>query len=285
MQKIVSHLWYNNQALDAVNFYSSIFNDSKVLDIKYYSKQGSIKSGMKPGDVMSVHFQLEGQEFIALNGGPAFRFTPAISFYVNCESKVELKYLWNQLSLDGQILMELNQYPFSSFFGWLQDKYGVSWQLNLKGRKQKITPFLMFFGKNYGKAGDAINLYTSLFENSNINNIDFNEEDKTIIHSLFTLAGQEFMAIDSSFPHRFTFTEAFSFLVKCDNQDEVNRLWDKFCSEGKEGKCGWLKDKFGVSWQIVPVVLEELLESNTEKVMEELLSMKKIEIKKLQNIE
>jgi predicted 3-demethylubiquinone-9 3-methyltransferase (glyoxalase superfamily) len=115
MQKITSFLWFDGKAEEATNFYISIFKNSKMGKITRYSDAGP---GPK-GSVMSVTFQIEGQEFFALNGGPQFKFTPAISFFVNCETQQEVDDLWEKLSAGGR----------ADRCGWLQDKFGLSWQI------------------------------------------------------------------------------------------------------------------------------------------------------------
>jgi len=115
MQKITPFLWYDGNAEEAANFYISIFKNSKMGKISRYGEAGP---GPK-GSAMSVTFQIEGQEFFALNGGPQFKFTPAISFFVNCETQKEVDELWEKLSAGGR----------TDRCGWLQDKFGVSWQI------------------------------------------------------------------------------------------------------------------------------------------------------------
>ena len=115
MQKITPFLWYDSQAEEAANFYTSIFQNSRIGTI---SRCGDAGPGPQ-GAVLSVTFELDGQEFIALNGGPQFKFTPAISLFVNCETQAEVDELWEKLSAGGQ----------KSRCGWLQDKYGLSWQI------------------------------------------------------------------------------------------------------------------------------------------------------------
>lgn len=119
MQKIVPHLWFNDQAEEAVKFYTSIFKNSKIGTIAHYGESGAHVSGMPKGSVMTIDFKLEGQDFIALNGGPHFKFSPAISLLVNCETQEEIDALWSQLSA----------LPQAEQCGWLQDKYGLSWQI------------------------------------------------------------------------------------------------------------------------------------------------------------
>jgi predicted 3-demethylubiquinone-9 3-methyltransferase (glyoxalase superfamily) len=285
-------LWFDKQAEEAAKFYTSLFKDSKIGRVLYYGKEGHEIHGMPEGTVLTVEFEINGQTFTALNGGPVFTFTPAISFFVNCKTQQELDELWKKLSQGGTVLMKLDKYPFSEKFGWLNDKFGLSWQLNLGSRKQKITPFLMFVGEQHGKAEEAMNFYISMFENSGVTSITRygkNEDEPmgTVKHSIFTLESQEFMAIDSAFKHDFTFNEAISFIVNCETQEEVDRLWNKLSEGGDEKaqQCGWLKDKYGVSWQVVPTILDELLADKDKKkagkVMEALLKMKKLDIKKL----
>jgi len=119
MQKITPFLWFDNQAEEAVNFYISIFKNSKIVGVTRYGEAGADVSGKPKGTVMTIAFRIEGQEFVALNGGPAFTFSPAISFVVNCETQEEVDNLWEKLSEGGEI----------EECGWLRDKYGVSWQI------------------------------------------------------------------------------------------------------------------------------------------------------------
>lgn len=289
MQKITPFLWFDNQAEEAMNFYTSVFKNSKTGQISRY---GEVGPG-EPGSVLTASFELEGLQFTALNGGPAFNFTPAISFFVNCDSQGEIDELWERLSEGGSVLMPLDQYPFSEKFGWLADKYGLNWQLNLGARPQKIVPFLLFVGEQHGKAEEAIKFYTSLFKDSGIENIAHygpgqEEQEGTVMHAVFRLSGQEFMAMESNREHQFTFTEAISLYVDCDSQEEVDYFWEKLGEGGDENaqQCGWLKDKYGLSWQIVPSVLIELMgdpdPEKARRVTEAMLQMKKIEIPALE---
>jgi predicted 3-demethylubiquinone-9 3-methyltransferase (glyoxalase superfamily) len=293
MQKITPFLWFDSNAEQAINFYVSIFKNSKKENINRYDEVSAKASGRPMGSVMTASFQLAGQNFTALNGGPIFKFTPAVSFYVNCESENEIDKLWDKLSdHNTKIFWQLQKYPWSEKYGWLTDKFGISWQLTLTNTPQKICPFLSFFGNQYGKAEEAINYYTTIFKNSGIQNIAryTNEEEKTegtIKHAAFTINGQEFKAMESikDLPN---FNEAISFVVNCENQNEVDYFWDELTKGGDEKaqQCGWLKDKYGLSWQVVPKILFELLiDKDAEKsrrVMQAMLQMKKIEIAELE---
>ena len=121
MQKITPFLWFNTEAEEAAHFYSSIFPDSKILHVARYSDAGSKAAGLPAGTVMTVVFQLQGQNFTAINGGPQFKFTQAVSFVINCDSQDEIDHYWDKLSEGGD--------PKAQQCGWLKDKYGLSWQV------------------------------------------------------------------------------------------------------------------------------------------------------------
>ena len=285
-QKIAPFLWFDNRAEEAANFYTSLFNNSKVNTVTRYSAEAAIASGMNEGTVMTVSFTIEGYEFVAINGGPVFQLSPVISFFVNCGSVQEIDMLWEKLAEGGTIMMELDSYPFSEKYGWVQDKFGVSWQLILPGRKQKITPCFMFTGEQHLKAEEAITFYTSVFTNSEIIQLErYGKEvgpEGAVVHAKFMLDGQEFVAMDSHELLPYNFNPAISLVVNCKTQTEVDYYWERLSEGGYEEaqQCGWLQDKFGVSWQIVPNVLGELL-SHPDKggnVMQAMLQMKKLDI-------
>jgi len=293
MQKITPFLWFDNNAEEAMNFYTSVFKNSKVVHIKRYPDvaMNEHMEGMQ-GKVLTGVFELNGQQFMALDGGPIFTFTPAISFFVNCETEEEIDELWKKLSENGKVLMELNKYPWSEKYGWTNDKYGVSWQLMLSHQKQHISPALLFTGDKYGKAEEAITFYTSLFPNSSVTAMQKRgpqqaegEKEGTVEYAAFTLNGQEFHAMEGNQGHTFTFTEATSFLVNCETQEEIDHLWEKLSAVPESEQCGWLKDKYGVSWQIVPTVLNQYLsdpdQEKANRAMQAMLQMKKIDIAKL----
>lgn len=292
-QKITPNLWFNTQAEEAANFYVSLFKNSKVGHINRYDKAAAEVSGQPEGSAMTVPFELAGQHFLALNGGPQFKFSPAISFFVYCDTEAEVDTLFAKFSEGGSILMPLQAYPFSDKYGWVQDRYGLSWQLYLGApRGWKIVPSLLFVGEQCGQAEEAMQLYTSLFEEAQIEGITRYGEDEapeiegSVKHASFWLSGQEFMAMDSNREHDFAFNEAISFIVDCQDQEEVDYFWQKFTAAGEEGPCGWLKDKYGVSWQIVPQRLTELLADDDQekagRAMQAMLQMKKIDIEQLE---
>lgn len=286
MQKISSCLWFDNQAEEAARFYVSLFKNSKIGKIARYGDSGSKVSGQKKGSVMTVEFEIEGQNILGLNGGPQFKFTPALSFFVWCETERELDELWRNLSLGGVVRMGLDKYPWSEKYGWTSDRYGVEWQLILSSHKQKIAPCFLFVDKMFGKGEEVMNFYMSIFKNSNVEFLARDEATKTIMHAVFSINGQNFVLMDGQGEHHYTFSHGFSLVVNCDTQDEVDEYWAKLSKDGSTEQCGWLTDKYGVSWQIVPKVLENLISDpdpvKSERVMKAMLSMQKLDIKGLE---
>lgn len=288
MQKITTHLWYDKEAKQAAELYASVFKNSKI-------KNTSVLENTPSGNVDIVTMKIEGQEFTLLSAGPLFKFNPSVSFLVACDTKEEVDELHKKLSPGGMTLMELGSYPFSERYVWLQDKFGLSWQIMFNDRhysnKKKITPTWMFVGDVVGRAEEAMNFYASVFPNSKVGDIARYpagmEPDKegTVMHGAVTLAGQEFFAMDSAQMHNFSFNEAISFMVYCENQEEIDYYWGKLSAVPESEQCGWLKDKYGFSWQIVPTVMDEMMASkDSEKinrVTQAFLKMKKFDIAKL----
>jgi predicted 3-demethylubiquinone-9 3-methyltransferase (glyoxalase superfamily) len=291
-QKITYCLWLNKEAEEVVNFYASVFPKAKRTSI--VNSPVDTPSG-KTGTVLTASFELEGQEFMILNGGPEFALNPSISFMVHCDTAAEVEALWNKLSDGGKALMPLDKYPFSDKYGWIEDKYGLSWQLILPQQKapQKVMPSLLFVNEVYGKAEEAIQYYTSIFNDAKTGTIARYsagmEPDKegTIMYADFMLEGQWFVAMDSALNHQFHFGEAISFIVHCDTQEEVDYYWDKLTKEGKEVQCGWLHDKYGVAWQVTPKVMLNILQGEdrgkARRAMQAMMTMVKLDIAKLEN--
>jgi len=287
MQKIVPHFWFDKEALEAAKFYTSLFDNSKISNMTTLHDTPS-------GTTEIVTIEISGQEFMLLSAGPLFKFTPAISFLIACNTKEEVDALWGELSEGGTALMPLDAYQFSERYGWVEDRYGLSWQVMYLGDSkitQKITPTLMFTGDQYAKAEEAINFYTSMFHNAQAGDIfrygagEEPDKEGTIKHAAFVLEGYGFAAMDSAFAHGFTFNEAISFMVYCDTQDEIDYYWEKLSAVPEAEQCGWLKDRFGVSWQIVPTVMDEMMRTrDAEKlarITEAFLKMKKFDIEGL----
>ncbi|MEJ2196155.1 MAG: VOC family protein [Ignavibacteriaceae bacterium] len=294
MQKITPFLWFDYNAEEAVNFYTSVFGNSKIGTFVRYDEAGAAAAKRPVGSVMTATFQLEGNEFIALNGGPVFKFNPSISFFVITKDEKEVDNLWTKFSDGGKVLMELNKYDWSKKYGWVEDKFGVSWQLMLTEDeiKHKIVPCFLFVDKNYGKAEAAMNYYLSVFKNSKVGGIYKYGPDSApnienaVMYEDFILEGNKFAAMDGAGEQNFIFNEAISFIVNRENQEEIDYYWEKLSAVPQAEMCGWLKDKFGISWQVVPSVLSKLLVDKdgkkSQRVMQAMLKMKKIIISDLE---
>jgi predicted 3-demethylubiquinone-9 3-methyltransferase (glyoxalase superfamily) len=268
-------IWYDGNAHEAAAFYCSVFKNSKITT----------------NTPMVVNFELKGQKFMGLNGGPNFKVNPSISFFVVCESETETQEVWDKLAEGGAVLMQLDKYDWSEKYGWVQDRFGLSWQVaqgKLEDVGQYVTPCLLFVGEQHGKAEEAVHFYTSLFDNSSISGVlryKAGEADPegTVKHAQFKINEYVMMAMDSAHAHQFAFNEAISFVVNCNNQEEIDYYWNKLTEGGEESMCGWLKDKYGVSWQIIPAILGTLMSDpkRSQRVMQAFLQMRKFEIEKL----
>jgi predicted 3-demethylubiquinone-9 3-methyltransferase (glyoxalase superfamily) len=288
MQKIIPHLWFDKEAKEAAMFYISLFDQSKLLS-------ETVIGGTPSGDTEIINFELAGQQFAAISAGPYFTFNPSISLMVACNSTEEVNTKWKALSEGGTELMPLGEYPFSKWYGWIQDRYGLSWQLMLvdSGQAvQKITPNLLFSNDACGKAEEAVKYYVEVFENSEPGMISRYGNDEAqsskaqVNYAAFKLCGVDFSAMDNAFDVDFTFNEAFSLIVNCNDQKEIDYYWDKLSAVPEAEQCGWVKDQFGVSWQIVPSNMDEILLSGTkdeiQRVTEAFLKMKKFDLKSLE---
>ena len=300
-QKITPHLWFDKEAKEAAEFYCSVFPESTITNTTTLHNTPS-------GDVDGVSFDLWGVSFRALSAGPFFRPNPSISFIVNFdpllfggasktqEAKAALDKAWEKLSDGGKVLMPLDVYPFSERYGWVQDKYGFSWQLMLTDPEGEprphIVPSLMFVGENSDRAKEATDFYLSVFKQSHRGQITRYSADMepdregTVMFTDYMLEGVWMAAMDSAQEHDFNFNEAISLIVYCDNQEEIDDYWKKMSAVPESEQCGWLKDKYGVSWQIVPAVLDEMMTQGTreqvDRVTQAFLKMKKFDIEKLE---
>lgn len=288
VKKIIPHLWFDKEAKEAAELYTSLIPGSKVNHVSTIHDTPS-------GDCDIVAFDLAGQPFMAISAGPHFKLNPSISFHLRCQTKDEVDALWKKLSPGGTALMELGSYPFSERYGWLQDRYGLSWQIIYPGNRdfsQRIVPAFTFVGKVCGKTEEALSFYASVFPGGTSNILArygkgaAPDKEGTIQYASFVLAGMEFAAMDSAYPHQFAFNEAVSFIVKCDDQKEIDYYWGKLSHSPEAEQCGWLKDRYGVSWQITPRRMDEMLGSGSKeqigRVTEAFLKMKKFNLAELE---
>ena len=288
MQKIIPHLWFDKEAVEAAKWYVSLFENSRIINVATIPDTPS-------GDAEIIDFQLANLRFSAISAGPYFTFNPSVSLMVACGTIEEVDRLHANLSSGGTELMALGEYPFSKRYAWVQDRYGLSWQLmlveNMK-EHQKIRPTLLFAGDACGKAEDAIDYYISVFEESKkgfINHYaaaEAMDARAKINYGEVNIWGTQLIAMDHGFGGDFTFNEAFSFMVLCENQEELDYFWDKLSFVSEAEQCGWVKDQFGVSWQITPASMNEILMKGTKeevkRVTEAFLKMKKFDLATLE---
>ncbi len=295
MQRIVPHLWFDKEAREAAEFYVSLFPSSTVTNVNTIT-------GTPSGDCDIVSFELWGLPFMAISAGPYFKFNPSISFMVNfdpsqdIDAEKRIDEVWAKLSEGGTVLMPIQEYPFSRRYGWIQDKYGLSWQLILTNpdgdERPAIIPSLLFVGDKCGKAEEASDFYLSVFKYAKRGVIvrypagmDPDKEG-SVMFTDFELEGRWFAAMDSAHQHDFTFNEAVSFIVNCDTQEEIDYCWDKLSAVPEAEQCGWLKDNYGVSWQIAPSAMNEMMikgsKEQRRRVTQAFLKMKKFVIADLE---
>lgn len=251
-------LWFDGDAVEAVALYTSVLPQTRVTSVIRYTEGMPLPAGQ----VMLVEFDVAGRRFQALNGGHAFRPNPSISFFVQLDDADEGRRIFESLADCGQILMPMDAYAWSRCYGWVQDRFGVSWQIFVRADAlgaPGIVPCLLFSGQVHGRAGEAMQRYSGLFPDAHVDTIERYGPGEgpveTVKHGRFTLAGEPFVAMDSHMNHGFAFNEGISLSVLCAGQAEVDRLWDALTDGGEPGPCGWLKDRFGVSWQVVPEAL------------------------------
>ncbi len=288
MQQIVPHLWYDSQAVEAANWYVSIFAHSAIKSVSQLHDTPS-------GDVDTVEFELDGVSFSAISAGPYFTLNSAISLMVTCRSAEEVDRLYASLGEGAEILMPLGAYPFSKRYVWLEDKFGLSWQLcyfETDEITQKIRPVLLFAADVCGKAEEALAFYHSVFPGSAWGYVNHylpgeaRDPRAKTNYAEMTLLGHQFVAMDHGIGGDEPFNEAFSFMVLCETQAQIDDYWEKLSAVPEAEQCGWLKDKFGLSWQIVPVQMNEMLASATpeeaQRITQAFLQMKKLDIRALE---
>lgn len=295
MQKIIPHLWFDKEAKEAANFYCEVFPDSKLVS-------STVLHDTPSGDCDVVTFNLNGHDFMAINAGPLFKINPSVSFILNFDPSKDkqaaehLQALWSKLIKGGTALMPLQKYPFSKQYGWVQDRYGVSWQLILTDPKGEprpfITPSLLFAGANTNKAQKAMQFYLEVFKNAKPGTVARYPKDTgpaqkgSLMFADFMLENQWFAAMDSGAPQPYPFNEGISLIINCDNQKEIDYYWEKLSAVPESEQCGWLKDKYGVSWQVSPTAVNKMMSEGTPeqlaRVTQAFLKMKKFDIAQLE---
>lgn len=278
-QKITPNIWCNGNAKEMADFYVSAFGDGKINHTMYYPK--TKEEGLADfqvdlaGKELVIDFEVRGRQFSLINAGDTFKPNPSISFFIDFnpgedeQAREHLAEMWQKLTDGGNVMMPLDKYPFSDYYGWVEDKFGVSWQLILSNpegdARQSIVPSLLFSGDNTNRAEEALKYYVSVFENSKLGLLAPYEEDTgpakkgSLMYGDCLLDGEWVSAMDSGVEMDAPFTEGVSLVVPCKDQAEIDYFWEKLSTVPESEQCGWCKDKFGVSWQIVPANMDELM--------------------------
>lgn len=294
MLPIKPHLWFDQSAKQAAEFYASFMPDSTVNYTNHFSM---------PGDECEiVEFTIAGQQFFGISSGHKLGINPSISFMINFDpsrnpdAAIHIDEVWNKLTEKGKIMMPLDSYPFSKRYGWVEDKYGVSWQLILTNpageERPVIVPSLMFTEPVAGKADEAIAFYCAVFKDGKRGNTSARPEDMgpdkagTLMYADFYIDQTWLAAMDSAHQHGFNFNDAVSLLIPCETQEEIDYYWAALSAGGEPGQCGWLKDKYGVSWQVASTVMFNALKNGTPeqiaRVTQTFMTMNKVNIASLQ---
>lgn len=262
-------IWMKEGAKEAMNFYVNIFDNSAISylnDIVCYGK-------------------LEGSSIMYLNSNPDYNPNTSISIMILSNEKEKITRYYNKLKEDGEELMPLGKYEWSEWYVWIKDKYGLHWQLYTGDGSMEIThpfaPTIMYGEKQQGKCKEAIDLFSKVFPDFKSDGVMEYPEGPMkgqVMHSQFWLNKNIMMAMDSGVEQVQSFNETISLVIECKDQKSIDHYWESLIENGGESsKCGWLKDKFGMSWQVAPYNVDELLfESGNPKAFENMLKMEKI---------
>lgn len=294
-QMIVPNVWSNKLAEEQAEFYAGVFRDFSFEVTGRYPNEGlpDFQKEMA-GKPVTVHLHLAGTQITIINAGPEFEPNPSINFMLNFDPVLYedasdyLDEVYEKLSDGGFVMMPKDEYPFSKKYAWVADKFGVSWQLiltNPEGEPRPLVlPSLMFCGAAQNKAREAVSAYIELIPDSRWGTIaEYPEQsgpagEGNIMFSEFQLAGQWFTAMDSGVEQPFTFNEGVSLMINARGQDEIDRYWAALSTVPESEQCGWCKDAYGLSWQVVPDNMDELM--SRPGAYETMMTMGELEIEK-----
>ncbi|MBK9270251.1 MAG: VOC family protein [Saprospiraceae bacterium] len=272
--KIYPCLWFDQNASEAANYYCRIFPESSVLHRNEWA----------------YTLQLNGTQFMLLNGGPKYRVNSAVSYFIHCGSEAEILRYYDEFSSQGQILMPLDQYSWSPKYAWVMDRFGVHWQLDIEDIRssQKLVPCLLFTHEKMNEVKNAVHFYTSIFGQSKVLMQapwppEANMPTDSLVFAQFKIGDIIMNAMSSNLNHDFDFTPGNSMVVECKDQMEIDHYWDQLGDGGRYDMCGWLTDRYGLSWQIVPAILPELMSDPMKgpRVVERFLKMQKFDLQAL----
>lgn len=293
-QRIIPNIWCNRTAVEAGEFYASALPSTTSEVGAHYPQELPDFQADFAGEVLTVDLRVDGYLITLINAGDEFRPNPSISFMLNFDpllfgrdesvTRARLDEVWAKLTDGGRVLMDLGEYPFSKRYGWVEDRYGVSWQLILTDPEGAPRPFvipqLMCAGPVQNRAREAAEYYCALFDDSGLGMVvEYLEQtgpanSGSVMFGEFRLFDQWFATMDSAVDQDFTFTPGVSLEVRCEDQAEIDRYWDALSAVPEAEQCGWLADRYGVSWQIVPENMGELMAR--PGAYERMLPMKKL---------
>jgi len=277
-QKIIPNIWFDQNADEAGDLYADVLPGTTARVGATYPEDVADWQADFAGKTLTV--DVDGYQLTLINAGPEFRPNPSVSFMLNFDpllfdddqdaARAALDRAWTGLSDGGVVRMELGEYPFSPRYGWVEDRYGVNWQLILTNPEGDPRPFvipqLMFTESVDGRAREAAQYYSSLFPDSGLGHVAEHPPQSvqatpgTIMFGEFRLAGQWFSMMDGGPDHDFAFSCGVSFEVRVADQAELDRYWDALTAVPEAEVCGWLADRYGLSWQIVPENMGALME-------------------------
>ncbi len=295
--RIIPNIWFDGTALEAAEFYAGVFRDLAITKIVTYPEDGLPDSqAHMAGRPLTVDIEIHGRALSLINAGPEFRPNHSISFLLNFDpvafgddgddvakradlAREYLDEIHDALIDGGESLMELGEYPHSPRYAWIRDRYGVTWQLMLTNPEGEPRPFLtpafMFGGPNQDKAREATDFWISVIDDSERGAL-VTYDHGAVMFTDFRLAGGWFAAMDSAVPQDTVFDEAISLMVECAAGEELDRVWDALSSDPAAEQCGWCRDRYGLSWQVVPDTMDELMAR--PGAYGALMAMKKIDV-------
>lgn len=289
MQPIIPHLWYDTEAKEAVAFYVDLFGGK--IDWTYTI------TDTPSGDSDLIQFQLGDMTLAAISAGPYFKLNESMSLMVNVASKDEVTRLYQALSEGGRILMPLGEYPFSPYYVWLEDRFGLSWQLSYAPDLDKPYQFdicLLFSQDQVGLAQPMLDYYKDKLPQASVGQLSYYGEGEAAVEAAklnyaeLLVGGQKMIVMDHGYGGEVSFNEAFSLMVYVDSQDELNFYYDLLSAVPEAEMCGWVKDQFGISWQIVPRILMEAYDTanpeTVKAVNDAVLQMRRLDFDQIKEI-
>lgn len=292
-QRIIPSLWFAGDAEEAATLYARIFPGARIGDTQRYPTEGLLDFQQPmAGQVLTIDVELPDLRITLVNASDEFRPNPSASFLVtfdparDADARESVDVLHAALAEGGVERMPLQAYPFSPYYAWVEDRFGVNWQLMVTepgaSQRPRVVPALTFCGSAQNRCREAMDLYIDTLPDSAWGMVaEYPEQTGpatpgSIMFSEVRLFGQWFTAMDSGAEMPFAFTEGYSLMVQASGQDQLDAFWSALSSVPEAERCGWCKDRFGLSWQVVPDNLGELM--SRPNAYATLMGMGKIEI-------